>query len=63
MMGVPTFVAKVEMVTCADYCRKNVQPLGAAKMRCRGFNYLNHDSPTCEFFDESAKVHTHTHMR
>lgn len=59
LTGVPTMVTTVEMITCAQYCKTNIEPLSGQFRPCRGFNYQNNhknDLPTCEFFDHTAKV-------
>uniref|UniRef100_A0A183U5A7 Apple domain-containing protein n=1 Tax=Toxocara canis TaxID=6265 RepID=A0A183U5A7_TOXCA len=54
--GTPTSVTMVEMVTCADLCRDNVNPVNGERSECAGFNYFNTHSPSCEYFSQLTQV-------
>uniref|UniRef100_A0A0M3IBY9 Apple domain-containing protein n=1 Tax=Ascaris lumbricoides TaxID=6252 RepID=A0A0M3IBY9_ASCLU len=54
--GTPNAVAMVEMVTCADFCRDNVDPISGEKSDCIGFNYYNTNSPSCAYFSKYVQV-------
>ncbi|TKR78182.1 hypothetical protein L596_019032 [Steinernema carpocapsae] len=57
VMGVPSFVSKIELVTCAKYCRDNIEPVSGEYRPCGGFNFQNNnESPSCEYFDVNAKT-------
>lgn len=44
------------MVTCADFCRDNVDPISGEKSDCIGFNYYNTNSPSCAYFSKYVQV-------
>uniref|UniRef100_A0A1I8AAI7 PAN domain protein n=1 Tax=Steinernema glaseri TaxID=37863 RepID=A0A1I8AAI7_9BILA len=55
VMGSPSFVSKIDLVTCAKHCQADTEPLSGEKRPCRGFNFQNNnDSPTCEYFDKNS---------
>ncbi|KAK0393714.1 hypothetical protein QR680_000364 [Steinernema hermaphroditum] len=57
VMGVPSFVSKIDLVTCAKHCTEDIEPLSGENRPCRGFNFQNNnDSPTCEYFDKNTKT-------
>lgn len=47
---------QLDMVTCANLCRRNVHPSSEAVLPCRGFNFRVGRFPTCQFFSHSPSM-------
>lgn len=46
----------MELSDCIKYCRNNLQPTSKSDVSCKGFNYKDTSTPTCEFFDTETKI-------
>lgn len=53
MEGTPVVVSTAgHDLTCAQYCRNNIEPTTGAQRQCASFNFDGRE--TCYFFDDAA---------
>lgn len=54
--GTPSINSAVDLTTCAEHCRNNTEPTTGSQRSCQGFNYADSVNPSCDFFDDRARI-------